>query len=305
MRRNAIKGLRAVGTLSAALAAAALPPAGALACTTCGVGSSALTPAGQGLPLAGRTRLSTEFRIREDVVRSAAANDLAALELRLTTGVTYAPSDRVWLAAIVPLVLRSARWQNLQQATTLGPGDIEVGVRYLLWRDRRFDPTHLVGLVAGLKLPTSIDQHDTRGRRLDNAAQTGSGTFDPAMGAYYTFLEKPWSLFAQTELRLPVFGRFEVSPGPLAVLTAAVQLQLFSQFSGRLGVEARHQWASPSSDNQSGRADFSVLTLFPSVLWSPQQGWLVVFGVGAPLFQASPVGRRESLSGVVSVVVDV
>lgn len=283
----------------------ALAPTRALACATCGCGDPTLTTMGAEPPFAGRLRMSARLRYRWDSLGAGESTRTELHEGVLALGASWAPTDWLVVSGEAPLVLRDVRWANLARTVTLGPGDAEIRARAVVLRDRRFAPSHLLGVQAGVKLPTSLDQVGADGRRLPMHAQTGTGTVDPLAGLFYAHFADPWALFGTATVALPISGRFEEAPGPSLRATAALQYRLNRWITLRGGVDVR--WDAPARVGERTDPDTEHVTLFlsPDVLWAPVSDLVLSLGLRAPVAQHSGLGRTEGLYVVTSMVVDV
>lgn len=280
-----------------------LAPAPAAACATCGCGDPTLTTMGQGPTFAGRTRFGLRLRYRWDQLRAEDAR-VELHEARAEVSASYAFDERVSVSVMAPAVLRRAAWSSLRAYTVIGPADVELRGRFLLLRDRAFAPEHLLGVTAGLGLPTSIDQVDGQGRRLPVDVQTGSGAFTPMAGLYYMHLADPHAVFASASVAVPVGGRYDETGGPSLRFTVAAQQRLTSWLSIREGVDAR--WDAPATigERTDPRSDHFTLFVSPDVLLSPAPDWVVSLGVRIPTLQLSEQGREEGWMFLTSVTVD-
>ncbi len=275
-------------------------PSGASACATCGCGDPTLTVMGSGQPFAGRVRLSAQLQYRHDRMGDGTRIDDAQLRL----GAAYAPAKWLIVSVTAPLVLRDVRFPDLGHATVAGLGQAEVRGRFVLFRDREFAPEHLFGLVAGLGLPTIVDQTDPRGQLLPTEAQTGSGTVDPIGGVFYTFLADPWSLFASVTARVPLAPRYGEAPGPSLRATVALQYRLWDWLTLRLGANARGDMPSTDAGLQNAGSEHIALFAAPDLLIAPVPDLIFVLGARIPVAQVSPDGRQEGPYVSLAAVVD-
>ncbi len=156
------------------------------------------------------------------------------------------------VSAIVPVVKRDhSHIDNdsgeLEQWNFTSLGDIRVAGRYQFPLESQHSAhAHLVGILAGLKLPTGkTDETNANGEVAERSLQPGTGTTDAFVGAYYQALlpERRLSWFAQAAFAFPlnshdgyqpgnrvtldVGGRYDVSPN------VALLLQLNALWRGR------------------------------------------------------------------------
>lgn len=282
------------------------------ACGTCGSGTPTLTPVGQGIPVEGRTRLATEigYRREHDVERgkTVATRGVA----RWLSSVAYSPTRSLWLSASMPAVLAHARWDDESSAATIGPGDLQLGMRAVLFRDHPLSPTHLVGVQGGMTLPTAISHSRTRRTPqggtevvpLPAGAQSGNGSLDLSAGVFHTFLDDPWAVFSEVRLSVPTLDTDALRPGVALAAQSVVQLQLTSNISLRVGVEVSAE--GPLVVGSAQRTpEFLALHAAPGILWSPSAPWVLLLGARIPLMRASAAVLRESPTVILSGVLDV
>ncbi len=214
-------------------------PGAAAACATCSVGDRTLTSMGAAQPYANRVRLSLTARHRYDAIGTEGVDGLQLRELRLDLAAAYSPADWLTLSVLAPLVRRDVRFTNLARSVSWNLGDIELNVRGVLYRDRRFAPRHLVSAMAGLKAPTAPARRDPFGQLLPLELQAGTGSWDPSLGVTHAFFADPWSTFISSILTLPTAG-FGGSRGGVSWRTVAnVQLQPSDAFGIRAGAMLR------------------------------------------------------------------
>ncbi len=291
--------------LSLAVAAAVGMAAPAYACVPCGSGDPTLTVMGAEAPLAGRARLSLELQGRWDGVAAPSdpARRVELLELRAALSASYAPTRWLTVSATLPVLLRDLRFGGHAHYTTLGPGDAELRARVILLEDAAFAPENVLGVSAGVRLPTSIDQAGSNGL-LPVDAQTGSGAIDPLLGLVYAHFADPWSFFATATVSLPVGVRFADVPGPSLSTTTALQYRFDGTLTLRLGVDTRFDAPVTIDGRTDPRSTHFSLFVSPDLLWSPASDWIVQLGVRAPVVQGSEQGREEGWYVRAAVTVD-
>ena len=186
--------------------AALLVPAEGQACAACGCGDPTLTTMGTEQPFAGRLRLATQMRGWGETTGQQAVDAVSLRELRMDLSVAYAPLPWLFLSATLPLQARSVQDVSLARETAWGLGDMEVGAKVFVFRDRDFSPDHLVGVFVGARLPTSPTVNDARGVPLSLDAQLGTGSVDPLAGLSYTAFRGEWSFIVNATGYLPTRG---------------------------------------------------------------------------------------------------
>ncbi|MBC7173255.1 MAG: hypothetical protein H5U40_12530, partial [Polyangiaceae bacterium] len=242
--------------LSAMLVLCALAgyPRPARACSSCSVGDPTLTVMGTEAPVAQRVRAALTVRHRRDAVGEPHVDELRLAEQRYEAAVSYAPIDRLALSVGMPLVHRRIDTLTAAPEDSWGPGDIDVRMRVLAYRDRPFAPRHLLGVVVGIELPTRIERSEPAqainalvakhagGGVVDPSLahagslelMAGSGSFDPLVGLTYSLLRDPYSLHVASILLVPTVGHFGSRGGPSLRTSLFAQYQPVRAFGARL-----------------------------------------------------------------------
>jgi hypothetical protein len=223
--------------------AAALVPlwgaAEASACGTCSVGDPTLTIVGFEQPKANRVRTSAAVRHRNDSIGEANIDELALSEQRMELAAAYSPIDRFSIFLMMPVVHRLITEVNLAESSIWAPGDLDLRVRGVIWRDRKFAPRHLISLIGGLEFPTSTIEYDENGVPLPLEFQAGTGSWDPIAGASYGMFMDPWSLFVSSIAIFPTTGIADTRASTSFRQTAIGQFQPWKFLGFQLGAEFR------------------------------------------------------------------
>lgn len=256
------------------------------ACAACGCGDPTLVAAGTEQPFAGRFRVSFEGRYRTDSVGEPGRDEIQIREARGDFGVAWAPVDWLFLLASVPLVYRNITETNLATESSWGPGDAEIRAKAYVYRDRPLAPRWLVGVFAGLKLPTAPFHDDSNGELLPLEAQAGTGSWDLLLGPSLSFFDSWFSLYASLQGSLPFVTRDDVKPGAALRSTIAPQAQLFQALALRAIVETRLDAPSEVSGESDPDSGGFVLFAGGDVLVSPILDLVLSAGVRVPAVQA-------------------
>jgi len=223
--------------------AALLVPAGiasdAFACGTCSVGDPTLTVVGLEQPKANRFRASATVRYRNDRIGEPDVDELTLSEQRMELAAAYAPTDRFTVSVMMPLVHRLVTAVNLAEADIWAPGDLEMRLRGVVWRDRKFAPRHLVSLIGGLEFPTSSVETDAQGVPLPLEFQAGTGSWDPIAGVSYSMFSDPWSMYVSSVAIFPTQGIADTHSGISARQTVLGQFQPWRFLGFQAGLEIR------------------------------------------------------------------
>lgn len=211
----------------------------AFACGTCSVGDPTLTVVGFEQPKANRFRTSAVVRLRNDQIGEPEVDQLTLSEQRMELAAAYSPVDRFTVSMMMPLVHRLVTAVNLAEADIWAPGDLELRLRGVVWRDRKFAPRHLVSLIGGLEFPTGSVETDAQGVPLPLEFQAGTGSWDPIAGASYTMFSDPWSLYVSSVAIFPTTGIADTDVGSSFRQTVLCQLQPWSFLGFQAGAEFR------------------------------------------------------------------
>lgn len=242
----------------------------ARACSTCACGDPTLTVMGAEQPFAHRLRASA--LVRTSGQRFGAGSASTALqEVRSEVSLAYAPLSWLMASITAPLVRRVIDFPNLARDTTLALGDVELRARVFVWRDRSFDPRHLVALVGGLELPTArawaTDDDAARPVRLE----VGSGSFDPIAGLTYSYFGGQVSLHAVSTVLAPTRGRGGARQGLSWRTSLTAQYQPWAALGLRVGTDTRLdrpavEAGGDADPNSGGLVGFATLGVVSSVL---------------------------------------
>lgn len=176
----------------------------ARACSVCGCDPSSAT-LGLERPARGDLRFSIEDRYLQkesgtvvDGTREGERED--RLDLRIQYSL-----PRLSFQVEVPVYAFKSH-QGLDGAvddTSRGLGDLGLGARYELMKEAG-DARHVLALTASLKAPTGNNAHlaPVDDGTYDEHKQLGTGTWDQLYGAYYTFVELPWTAYAGLSARV-------------------------------------------------------------------------------------------------------
>ncbi len=263
-----------------------LTPRPALACAVCSCGDPTLTAMGAEKPFQNRLRASLEARHRTDTVGIARLNEMSLSEQRLDARLAWAPTDRIFLLASLPLLRREIEYVNLARHTATGVGDLELHARFFVLQDREFAPRHLVSLLAGMRFPTSPLQRGTGGDLLPLELQSGAGSFDPAVGLAYAFFDFPWSVYASGNFTLPTEGIEGIRASRSLGLTSALQYQLRPSLGLRGGFDARIEDKTVEGGERSPDSGGWIAFGTAELLYSPLTDVMLYGSARLPVFNA-------------------
>ncbi|MDH3200304.1 MAG: transporter [Myxococcales bacterium] len=267
----------------------------ASACGTCSVGDPTLTIVGFEQPKAQRVRTSATARHRNDRIGEENVDRLQLSEQRLELAGAYSPTDRWTLSLMMPVVHRYVSAVNLAQADIWAPGDLEFRARAVVYRDRKFAPQHLVGLIGGLEFPTSSVERDAEGIPLPLEFQAGTGSWDPIVGASYTMFSDPWSVYLSSVGLFPTRGTANTKAGISFRQTALGQLQPWKFLAFQVGVELRIDQpgyiAGVRDPNTGGHITYGTL----GIVALPHDKILLHITAAVPLIQRLDGAHEEGV----------
>lgn len=258
-------------------------PGLARACATCACGDPTLTSMGTEQPFSGRLRLATTVRTWGQTQGEAAVDAVSLRELRMDLSAAYAPRSWLILSATLPLQARRVQDVSLMRERGWGPGDLEVAAKAYVFRDKEFSPHHLLGIVAGARVPTSPTLHDAAGDPLSIDAQLGTGSWDPLAGLSYTAFRGEWSFVANATGYLPTRGREGFRAGASLRATLAAQYQPSPRWALHLATDTRVEGPSDTLGVRDSEGSGFIGFLSPDVLFSPTTDTIIQLGVRVPV----------------------
>lgn len=271
-------------SLALACGVAALPLHRAWACSTCSAGDPALLGSGVEQPFAGRLRLSLSTREWSDATGSGASLETMH-ELRFDLGVAWSPIS--WLTLVLDLPL-AHRWLDGDSggiARGFGPGELEVGARAAIWRDREKATTHRLSLAGMLKLPTAVLLRDEVGMPKPLDVQLGTGSVDPRVELSYAGRFGRWTVLAGTSLTLPIGGWMLLRPAPSWRATTTLLHQPLTMLAIRAGVEARYEGVPLLAGVRDPMGSGFLGSATAGLLFSPTPDVVVDLGVMIPVIE--------------------
>jgi hypothetical protein len=282
-----------VAVLGSILAA----PRVASACSTCSCGDPTITSMGTEQSYAGRLRMSLGYTRRSDQQGQALVDEEDHEEQRLDLNVAYSPTVWLQLAASLPLVERQVAEVDLSRDTLRGSGDVDLRARMTVWRDRAFAPRHIVGVSAGVTLPTAEVQRDPMGQALDLDHQLGGLAVAPRVGVFYTQLRHPWSMYASLSATHLFLAFGDERAGDNLAATAALQWQPGEAWGLRLAADGRLEDRGKSGHALLADTGGYALFVSPGVIYSPVMD--LVFEAQVQLPVVNGLYGRHSESPVV------
>jgi hypothetical protein len=275
------------------------------ACGTCAVGDPTLTVVGFEQPKSQRLRTSGTVRLRNDRIGEPEVDELRLVEQRMELAGAYSPSDRWALSLMMPLVHRVVSAVNLAEADIWAPGDLELRVRAVVWRDRKFAPRHLVSMIGGLEFPTGSIERDAEGVPLPLEFQAGTGSWDPIGGASYTMFSDPWSVYTSSVAVFPTQGTADTNVGISFRQTALGQFQPWHFLAFQLGAELRIDQAGYIAGVRDPNTGGNITYGSFGLIGMPHEKALLHFTVAIPMLQRLDGDHVEGLAITAGLVYEI
>lgn len=253
-------------------------------------------------PFTHRLRIALETRAG---LHADPSSDERTLISRTTLSVSYSPTNWLSAAAQIPFAAAVTQAPTREDRSVYGLGDLEVMVRVLPLRERRFAPRHLAGGLLGLKFPTGPRRTDSTGYPAPEDMQPGSGSWDGLFGLSYSYFGSTLALFASFSYRLTSPGYRDVVRGDSLGGTLLLQVPIGRRLALQGGLEASltgrtrlapEVWA-PS------RGGFLLSLSYGAVL-SLRTDWLLRLLVQSPIVQHWVGSQWESPTALLSLAVD-
>lgn len=274
------------GWLLAAACAGLIAAPPALACSVCGCGDPLLTSSDPAA-ITGQLRLQldTEF------LRVDAGNDAdPALTDRLKQwsyrfNAVYRPTEALSLSATLPLVSKVITTVGGGTSATAsdvtGLGDVELAARYALWRRLELGNGRVQELAvsAGSSMPTGPNDLRSRGERVDEHGQLGTGAWGPFAGVHYRLEQGRWLGFGSVSARAHSENGHGYRYGAALLWSVHGQYSPSRRVVLDLGVDGRHAAADRDSGAAVQNTGGTVLSAAPGVYLDAFGGtWLFVRG---------------------------
>ncbi|MEY4548931.1 MAG: hypothetical protein RL685_5126 [Pseudomonadota bacterium] len=256
-----------------------------VACGPCGSGDTTLTSAGTEQPFLGRLRSAAALRYRTDAIGVPGLDRARIRELRADVSTAWAVRDDLFLLASLPVLYRDVTEESLARNELRSIGDVELGAKWFVWRDRSFAPRWLVATLGGVKLPTAPWREGAPERPLPLEAQPGSGSLDLSFGASLAFFSDALSSYVSLQLREPMVARSELEPGRSLHASAALQYQLGEPVALRGLCELRLDQSSRERGERDPHSGGAIAYLGAELLLSPFSDFSLAPGARLPALQ--------------------
>jgi hypothetical protein len=298
--------------LVALAAGAFVVAAPAEACSVCGCGDPLLAASD---PAAITSRL--RLQVDTEYLRIDAGTDgqpgytdkLTQLSYRFNA--VYRPFEGFSFTTTLPLASKTIHTvgggTDVVGSDLTGLGDIEVAVRYSLWRpvDLGTGRVHEFAVTAGSSLPTG--NHNAKasdGSLIDPHGQLGTGGWGPFAGLNYRFEQGSWLAFANLSGRLRTeatyFDSSKYKFGDALLWSIHGQYRPIRSLALDLGVDGRYAKADKATDstgavnNAVDNTGGTVLSAAPGVYFNAV-GNLWLFLRGQIPFYRNLFGEQDIL----------
>jgi hypothetical protein len=272
-----------VTLLLVTLSLVTLGSARAHACGACGSGDTSLTSAGSEQPFAGRLRSAMELRYRTDALGRAGIDRARIRELRTGLNLSWAPRQDLLLMAEAPLLYRRVIDDNLDRDEAWSLGDVELGAKWFILRDRPFAPRWLLAVLGGLELPSAPQLLDERGQPLSLEAQPGSGSLDAAFGPALAAFLGAFSAYVSLRWLEPLATRAPFEPGRSLRASAALQYQVAAPLALRGVSDLRWDEQSKEAREPDPNSGGGIAFAGAELLLSPLSDSTLVLGARLPV----------------------
>ena len=281
-----------------------------LACVQCNCGDPTIAALGVEQPYRNRLRLALDERVSSHTM--GAVDPMSTRVLRSTLHVLWAPHSRVLLSAALPwlAVWTAPTGVGFRQPRAItGLGDLELTGRFVVFRDRRFSPRHLLAITAGLKTPTGPRVKDDNGYPLPEDEQPGSGSWDPLIGVSHAWLSGELaSIVTAASYRHGTTGRRGEQRGGVFLGLTQVQLQPLSRLAIAGGIEVTHRRPDRfATDTDQAKPDSggTVVWFAPALLIAPTPSLVIRIGATIPMGRWLYGTQREGPQAQVALAWDV
>lgn len=277
----------------------------ARACGTCSVGDPTLTIVGFEQPKGNRVRTSATVRTRNDSIGDSDVDLLTLSEQRMELAGAYSPTDRLSFSLMMPVVHRLITEVNLAEASIWAPGDLDLRVRGVVWRDRKFAPQHVVSLIGGLEFPTSTIEYGENGVPLPLEFQAGTGSWDPIVGTTYTMFRDPWSVYVSSIAIFPTEGIGDTKASNSFRQTVLGQYQPWHFLAFQVGAEFRIDGPGyiqgVRDPNTGGHITYGTL----GIVGLPQDKLMIHATAAIPIVQRLDGTHREGFAFTAGLVYEI
>jgi hypothetical protein len=185
-----------------------------------------------------------------------------------------------------------------------GPGDtfllfgrrIDLGVERA---EHDMTASPVFSLWGGVALPTGSAERPnpafvTRDVSVANL-QTGTGTFDPLLRARLEWPREGYVLFAEADVRLPVYeNRFRYRTGDTEVLAVGGALPIAPRLSASLTLTAQRSARDQFDGDDVGVGGARWLFVGPGLAWSVTDEATIDFGVRIPVWRRTETKLSDS-----------
>lgn len=196
-------------------------------------------------------------------------------DLNIPTTIIYGITAKAALFVTMPYVikeLKSTENGSRRKRSDSGLGDITLLGKYRIYTKDYPGKTSRLSILGGIELPTGQDDEDDSFGRLPQSLQWGSGSFDPIVGAAYTWQTLGYEVDIDFLYKFNTEGANDFEFGDLLKYNVAYQHRvwpfelpeegLYSQLN--LVLELNGQYQAKNKKNDVKIADSGGHTIFIS-----------------------------------------
>lgn len=270
------------------------------ACPACQCGDPSVLLMGSEAPYRGFWRIGATTQYIRMTVGTPGVNAQDESEARLQVHATYAPTPRLFLSVVAPVVRRELKRVSGARISVTAPGDLEFRSRlYLASRDNR-GLRRSFGLALGGTAPTARRQFSSSNEALDIDVQPGLGGWTGSAGLWGNLGFGAWGFSGSTTLQAASLGWEEHRSGRSWLNSVSARYRVADPLALRCGVDSR----AAARDTYAGVADptsggFSSF-LAPGLTITTASGLVLDLGAQIPLSQPAAPHHRDDLVGQLS-----
>jgi hypothetical protein len=288
---------RAVGGVLLAAAALTLSAPRALACSICRCGDPTFNALGTNVYSSGQFHLALDwdrFSKSQRTVEDGRTGTDSEIENRYTATLSYSVGERFLFVARVPFSDRDLTTTFPDETSTVvtdGLSDPEFYGLVRLWSSS-FGPglgrRTWISAVFGVKTPWGRNDIRADGARVDEHAQSGTGSTDffGGLSGLYLF-DADSALFASAQYRGTGRNDFGYKYGGITMANLAYERKLSEVFDGVLEVDFRHAGRDQVAFDGERDPDTggSILYVTPRILVNLGKGIVLRMSVQIPAVQ--------------------
>lgn len=276
----------------------------AVACPSCQCGDPAVLLMGPDAPYRGFWRFGVSTRVTRMRVGTPGVNEQREREERLQLVGTYAPTSRLFLSVVAPVVRRTLDAVNGGRTSVTAPGDLEVRSRVYLWGREEPGRRLSLGMALGGTAPTARRQYNAAHQPLDIDVQPGLGAWTATAGLWASAGLGPWGLGASATFRMATEGWEEHRSGRAWLTSASVRCRVADPLALQMGIDMREADRNTYSGVPDGNSGGFTAFAAPGLTVTTAGGMVLDVGVQIPVSRPAAPAHRDDLVGLVSLTLN-